>query len=173
MIPAGIVATTRSQPSRSVDVAIDRRRARSDEGADDLDPVLAEVHDEADRRPDMEADKEGEPERLRSRLGGDDVVPPEKRREDHRVPEARHGEELGDALEDAEDDRLPVVHAAGVRVRDVSRRPPQPMPDDHARPRHRGAPLGSAPHRGRGPLRALFADVPAPVPSALPRLRFA
>ena len=71
-------------------------------------PVAPEEGDEGERRAHVQGHDEGEPERLGLALGGDQVVPTEQRREDHRVAEARDREELAHALKDPEHDRLRV-----------------------------------------------------------------
>src|ERR1019366_2859166 len=91
------------------------RAQRGEERADEPQPVSPVVREEPDRGPDMEPDEEREVEAVALRLGAVDVVPPEERREDDAVPEARHPEELGDALHEPDDDRLEVRDV----VRDV------------------------------------------------------
>ena len=51
-------------------------------------------------------DEEGKIERLVGRLAVEETVPAEPAGEQHRVAEAGHREQLGDALDDADDDRL-------------------------------------------------------------------
>ena len=69
----------------------------------DPHPVVPEEAEQHERRREMRRDEEG-----------DEVVvvlvdvPPEELRQDHAVAEARDREKLGDALEQAEEDRLPV-----------------------------------------------------------------
>ena len=53
---------------------------------------------------DVEADEEGEEARLARRLALDQVVPAEQGRQQHGVAEAGDGEQLGDALDEADDD---------------------------------------------------------------------
>ena len=95
----GIVATTRSQPSRSVGVVTVHVPGRVEQAGDDRFPLLPEEDDQSKRSPsDVERHDESEPERLRFAFGGDEVVPAEERREHDGVAEARDGEELRDAL---------------------------------------------------------------------------
>ena len=108
VMPAGMVATTRSQPSRSVGSRDRPRAGRVEQAGDDRLPLLPEEDDQSKRRPDVERHDEGEPERLWLALGGDEVVPAEEGREHDGVAEARDGEELADALKHPEDDRLEV-----------------------------------------------------------------
>jgi hypothetical protein len=56
------------------------------------------------RRTDVERDQECEVETL-ARLSLDEVGPAEQRRDEHRMAEARDGEQFGDTLEGADDDR--------------------------------------------------------------------
>ena len=70
------------------------------------DPVAPEVDQQADGAADVEHDHEGQPRRLGLGLPDDDVVPAKQGREQHRVAQAGDREQLGGALQDAEDDRL-------------------------------------------------------------------
>ena len=71
---------------------------------------LAEVHEQRDRGRDVQRDDEREVERLARRLRASrDVSQPEPRRDQHRVAEARDREQLGDALQQADHDRLEVA----------------------------------------------------------------
>ncbi len=71
--------------------------------ADDLDPVAQEEQQQHERRREVRGDEEREEELV---VLVD--VPAREPRQDHRVPEARDRERLGDALRQAEDDRLEV-----------------------------------------------------------------
>ena len=55
------------------------------------------------RGRDVQCDDEREVERLALRLCVHEVVPPDPRREEHRVPQARDREELGHTLQHADD----------------------------------------------------------------------
>ena len=62
-------------------------------------PVAPEVDQQPDRAAHVQHHHEREPRGLGLGLPGDDVVPAEQGREEHRVPEARDREQLGRALE--------------------------------------------------------------------------
>ena len=103
-MPAGIVATTSSQPSRESGADGGEHRLN------DPGPVLPEVEDESESGPDVQPDDEGEPVRLGVALDCPDVLPAEQPREYHGVTEARDWEELAHPLDQAED--------YGLQVRD-------------------------------------------------------
>src|SRR5664280_1866893 len=96
------------------------RPDRGDDAADDPGPSVAIEDDEGQRGRHVEPDEQGQEVRLRRGLRRDHPAPPEELGEDHRMAEARDGEELGDALEQPEHDRLEVgQHGASLpdRVR--------------------------------------------------------
>src|SRR5947207_15381253 len=83
--------------------------AGAQEAAHDADPVGAEEPEERERGGDVQRDHEREIERLALRLRPDDLVPAEPRRDQHRMPETRDREELGDALDEPDHDGLEVA----------------------------------------------------------------
>jgi hypothetical protein len=96
-----------------------RRTDGAQEAADDADPVLAEEHEQRDRGGAVQRDDVGQVERRLARglRGlGDQRLPAsaEPRRHEDRVPEARDREQLGDALDDGDDDGLQIRHRAGT-----------------------------------------------------------
>ena len=91
---------------RRLDLA---RLQRHEESPDDPDPLVAEVDEQRDGRGHMHADEEGQEEGLLRRLGCDHTVPAEERRKDNGVAQARHREELGDSLQQAQDDGLKIA----------------------------------------------------------------
>src|SRR5664280_1408992 len=93
------------------------RPDRCQDAPDDPCPGLAVEDDQRQRRRDMEPDEQRQEVGLGRRLRRDDVAPSEELGQDHRVPEARDGEELGDTLEQPEDDRLEEAqHRASLPV---------------------------------------------------------
>ncbi len=98
------------QPREPLGGVLDAALAeRAEERAHDLHPVAPVVRQQAQRAADVQHHHERQPEGLRLRLRVDQPVPPEQRREQHRVPEARDREQLGHALQDPEHDRLEVA----------------------------------------------------------------
>ena len=127
-----MLAAMISQASRSVEVSIRRVASVRKKARMMLDPVAPEVDQQADRAADVQHHDEREPEGLGLGLARDQVVPAEQRREQHGVAEARDREELGDALQQPEHDRLErrdrVADRAEMRVRARwSRGPSSPM----------------------------------------------
>ena len=81
------------------------------------DPVAPEVDQQGQRRRDVEPDEEGEVERLVGRLRAPrGCASRDSSGEEHRVPEARDREQLGDALEHADDDGLEVAEHGCIPV---------------------------------------------------------
>jgi hypothetical protein len=76
-------------------------------GRDDPPQVLAEVQEDGGHRAELR--DRGE---RRAR-----VLPAEEGRDDPQVPGARDRQELGEALDDAEDDGLERIHAAATLAR--------------------------------------------------------
>ena len=72
--------------------------------------------EEPERGADVQSDEKDEEERLLDALAADEIVPAKQGGHEHAVSEARHGEELGDPLNEAHDDGLEVtqrgVHAS-------------------------------------------------------------
>ena len=90
--------------------------------ADDAHPVTPEEDQQRDGRRDVQRDDEGQVRavlrRLRRRLR-DQLLPvaADQRGHEHRVAEARDGEQLGDALQHADDGGLEVTeHACGLAI---------------------------------------------------------
>ena len=81
----------------------------AEEAADDAHPVGAEVDEQRDRGRDVQRDDEREVERLVGGLGAHEVSQPSQAGIEHRVAEARDREQLGDALQQADHDRLEVA----------------------------------------------------------------
>ena len=95
------------QPCQPLCRGIDTPLAeRPEERPDDLEPGAPEVDQQSDRAADMQHHDERKPRRFGLRLPPDDVVPPEQGWKQHRVPEARDREQLGDSLQGTEHDRL-------------------------------------------------------------------
>ena len=88
---------------RCLDLALAKR---AEEGGDDQKPVAPEVDQQSDGAPHVKHHHERQPRRLGLGLPGDDVVPPEQRREQDGVAEARDREELGRTLKHPEHNRL-------------------------------------------------------------------
>ena len=124
--------------------------------------------------PTCSPDEEREVEALGLGLRADEVVPAEQGREDDAVAEARDGEQLGDALQQPDDDRVEVrevVHARPPRyvarpgaVR-VSGRLPRCAASSSCGTPRRSAPLRAATtaassRRGVGPRRPRCASGP-------------
>ena len=84
---------------------------RVEERPNDADPVVAEVHEQRDRRGDMERNDECQVEGLAGGLRVDEMIPTEPGRYEHGMPQAGDREQLGDALEQADHDRLEIAHA--------------------------------------------------------------
>ena len=80
----------------------------STEPAKQRDPRRAIVDEESEGGAHVEPDDEGEEERLRLRLGVDQVVPTEESGQQDAVAEARDREEFGDALRESHDDGLEI-----------------------------------------------------------------
>ena len=112
--PAGIVATISSHAMRSSGVS--RRRVRSVRKKPPMIryPVLSEVDEQCDRGRHVQRDDEREIERLARGLRGDEVIPTQPCRDQHRVTEARDREQFGDALQQADHDRLEVAQHGGA-----------------------------------------------------------
>jgi hypothetical protein len=91
-------------------VTHDAHRAR-----DDLAPLAPVVDEQRKRGGDVQPDDEREIERFVLRLGLHDEVPVEPGGNEHRMPEAGNREELGDALQQSDEDRAP--HRERVRGR--------------------------------------------------------
>jgi len=84
-------------------VLLDINEKGAAEAAQDPDPVAPEEAEQHDRRREVRRDEKGDEERV---VLAD--VPAEELRRDHAVAEARDREELREALEQAEGDRLSV-----------------------------------------------------------------
>ena len=69
-----------------------------DQSAQESEPGLAVVDDKPDGGAHVEAHEKHEKEGLRRGLAVDEVVPPEQRRQQHPVTEARNGEQFRDSL---------------------------------------------------------------------------
>ena len=68
------------------------------------DEIAREVAPEVPHRGDERAEVQRDVERLLQRVVAVEVVPAEKVRDEEQVPARRDGQELGQALDDAEDD---------------------------------------------------------------------
>src|SRR2546423_1286743 len=114
------------------------------EAAQDPHPVAPEEAEQDDRRREVGRDEK------REEIGVVLVdVPAQEARQDHAVAEARDGEQLGDALEQAEDHGLPVRDQA--RERDRVRYAPPPTASRRWRTTRR---RGTRARRGRTRCRA-------------------
>ena len=175
--PAGIVPTTSSQPSfASVSSgAISRSRSERPRPLHDPHPVAPEEPEQHERRGEVGGDQEASGSSRRSGgcssrrgVGG------------HAVPEARDREQLREALEQAEDDRLEVgdrVHRAGImctgaiRAADASGQRPR----EGAARRRRPAPLAirrlRRPPWARGDSWTIASPSPLPPRARWPRPR--
>ena len=84
-------------------------------GGDDLDPIVAVVDEQSEGAAHVEHDDERQPVGFRLGLGLDHPAPAEEGGVKDGVPEAGDREQLGDALKNAEDDRLQVADGGGDR----------------------------------------------------------
>ena len=113
-MPAGIVATSTNHAIRSSGVSIRRRRSVPRNARDEPDDVAPEVRGDGDERPQVERDVE----RLVEAVVLLEVRPLRAPGDEDEVTRRRDREELGEALDDAEDERLAVRERVRV-VRDA------------------------------------------------------
>ena len=119
--PAGMLATMISQAKRSVGVSIRRACERVEERARRSAPSPARNSQQPQRAADVEHHHQSKPEGFLFGLRLDELVPPEQRRKEHRVPKARDREQLAHALQHAQHDRLEVAERGGERNRQEGR----------------------------------------------------
>ena len=125
---AGTVATATNQAIRSSAVSIRRAAHAAEPRGGEPDDVRPEVGHHGDERPQVERDVE----RLVELLVRLQVRPVEEPGDEDQVARRRDREELCQALDDPQDERLPVEQGGGV-VPDAGERE-----DDREGQRHRG-----------------------------------
>ena len=107
----GIAVTRSSQASRSSTVVIERVRRRVPRGHDVRPHLVPEVGEHRDQRADVQRDVE----RLVQRVVRRELGPTEQLGDEDQVAARRDREELGEALNDAEDDGVEDGQAPDAR----------------------------------------------------------